>query len=82
MFGVATWIGKLDKNDTLTITGGTASKGVLSGAGLPGVPVRVTIDQSNLGFSEMPNASNGYQRLTLKSHSKHDRITIHWTVVQ
>jgi hypothetical protein len=80
--GIATWSGKLDKNDTLTITGGTPSTGILSGAGLPGVPVRITIDQTNLGFAEMPNASNGYRRLVLKTHSKRDKITIHWSVVQ
>ncbi len=79
---MATWTGKLDKNGTLTITGGTPSTGVLSGAGLPGIPVRVTVDQANLGFAEMPSASNGYQRLILRSHAKHDKITIHWTAIQ
>jgi hypothetical protein len=82
MAGMATWTGKLEKNSTLTISGGTPSIGVLSGAGLPGVPVRVTIDQTNLGFLEMPSASNGYRKLVLKSHATHDKITIHWTVVQ
>lgn len=79
--GMATWTGKLEKNETLTITGGTPSRGVLSGAALPGVPVRIVIDQTNLGFSEMPNAANGYRRLVLKSHSKHDKIVIHWTLI-
>jgi hypothetical protein len=82
MNGIATWTGRLEKNGTLTITGGTASTGNLSGSGLPGIPVRVTIEQTNLGFVEMPNAANGYRRLVLKSHSNHDKITIHWTVVQ
>ena len=81
MAGMATWSGKLEKNETLTINGGTPSIGIVAGAGLPGVPVRVTIDQSNLGISEMPNAKNGYRRLVLQSHSKHNKITIHWTVV-
>ncbi len=79
--GMATWNGALEKNGTLTINGGTASVGIISGAGLPGVPVRVIIDQTNLGISEMPNASNGYQRLVLRSHAKHDKIVIHWTVI-
>lgn len=82
MAGMATWTGKLEKNATLTITGGTASTGNLSGAGLPGVPVRIIVDQTNLGFLEMPNAANGYRKLVLKSHSSHDKITIHWTVVE
>ena len=80
--GTATWTGKLEKNGTLTITGGTSSIGVLAGAPLPGVPVRLSIEQSNLGFAEMPSAANGYRRLVLRSHSKHDKIIIHWTVVQ
>lgn len=80
--GTATWTGKLEKNETLTITGGTPSKGVLAGAGLPGVPVRVTVDQANLGFVEMPDASNGYRRLVIRSHAKHDKITIHWTAIE
>ena len=79
---MATWTGKLDKNETLTITGARASTGALSGAGLPGVPVRVTVDQSNLGFLEMPSASNNYNRLVIRSHSKHEKITIHWTVIE
>lgn len=79
---MATWTGKLEKNETLTISGGTPSTGTLSGAGLPGVPVRIVIDQTNLGISEMPNASNGYRRLVLKSHSRHEKIVIHWTVVR
>jgi len=80
--GVATWTGKLEKGQILTITGGTPSMGVLSGAGLPGVPVRIMVDQSNLGFATMPNSTNGYRTVAFKSHAKHDRITIHWDVVQ
>ena len=80
--GMATWTGKIGKNDRLTISGGTPSTGVLSGAGLPGVAVRVVIDQTNLGIVETPNSSNGYRRLVLKSHSRHDKIVIHWTVVR
>jgi len=80
--GMATWTGKLEKDGTLTINGGTPSTGVLAGAGLPGVPVRVIVDQTNLGFLEMPSAANGYRRLVIKSHARHDKITIHWTVIQ
>lgn len=80
--GVATWTGKLEKGQILTVTGGTASVGSLSGAGLPGVPVQITVDQSNLGFTVMPNASNGFRTVAFRSHSKHDRITIHWNVIQ
>ena len=78
---MATWTGKLGKNETLTIAGGTPSTDVLSGAGLPGVPARIVIDQTNFGFGEMLNASNGFSRLVLRSHSNHDRIAIHWAVI-
>ena len=80
--GTATWTGRLEKNETLTITGGTPSKGILAGAGLPGVPVRITVEEKNLGFAEMPNAANGYRKLVLQSHTKHDKITIRWTVIE
>ena len=80
--GLATWSGNLGKGDTLTITSGTPSSGVLTGAGLPGVPVRIIIDQTNLGFVESPSAANDFNKLVLKSHGHHDRITIHWTVIQ
>ena len=79
---MATWTGKISKDETLTIQGGTPSTGILSGAGLPGVPVRLVIDQTNLGIAEMPNAANGYRRLVIKSHARHDKIVIHWTVIR
>ena len=80
--GIATWSGKLDKGQALTIRDGTPSTGILSGAGLPGVPVRITIDQANLGFGEMPSAANGFRTLVLRSHNKHDKITIRWEVIE
>jgi len=79
--GTATWTGHLDKDETLTITGGTPSKGILAGAGLPGVPVRITVDEKNLGFTQMPGASNGYRTLVIQSHANHDKITVHWSVL-
>ena len=80
--GVAFWSGKLEKGQTLTINGGSVSTGALSGAPLPGVPVHITVDQTNLGFGEMPNAANGFRTLVLKCHSKHDKLTIRWEVAQ
>ena len=79
--GTATWTGHLGKDETLTITGGTPSKGILAGAGLPGVPVRITVDEKNLGFTQMPGASNGYRTLVIQSHANHDKITVHWSVL-
>ncbi|MBV9266877.1 MAG: zinc-ribbon domain-containing protein [Acidobacteriaceae bacterium] len=80
--GTLVWTGKLDKGQTLTITGNNASTGSLSGQPLPGVPVRLTVLQSNLGFDDRPNSANGYRGVSLKSHGKHDRITIQWEVLR
>jgi hypothetical protein len=77
--GVLVWSGKLDKNDTLTIDGLTASAGSLQGE-LPGVPVNFEIDAANIGIRENPGAQNGWKRLVLISHAKHARITIRWSV--
>ena len=77
--GWLTWTGKLGKNDTLTIDGGSASTGSLVGA-LPGVPVDVTVDVQNIGLVEEPRPTNGFRRITLRSYGKHDAIRIHWTV--
>jgi len=81
MTGVAVWTGKLNKDDTLSITGGTASTGTLEGTPLPNVQLSFTIDQKDLGIAQWPSASNGY-RLVLKTHKKLEKITIHWSVVQ
>ncbi|HZU27709.1 MAG TPA: hypothetical protein VFA04_19415 [Bryobacteraceae bacterium] len=77
--GWITWSGKLNKNDTLTIDGGTASTGYLTGE-LPGVPVNIVVDVSNIGLAEEPNPNNNFKRLVLHSLGKHNVIRIHWTV--
>jgi hypothetical protein len=77
--GWLTWSGKLDKNQTLTIDGGTASTGSLTGE-LPGVPVNVVVDVTNIGLQEEPNPRNNFKRLVLRSLGKHNAIRIHWTL--
>ena len=75
------WNGQLEKEGSVTITGGIASAGTLQGV-LPGVPVSIEIDAKDIGMIESPRASNGYKKLTLRSHRKRSGpIVIHWKVV-
>ncbi len=78
--GVAVWTGALKKDGTLAIAGATASVGTLQGAGLPGTPVRVTIDEKDVTIAQQPAAANGYQ-LVLKSLAPCDKITVRWAIV-
>jgi hypothetical protein len=78
---VIVWTGQLDKEGSVTISGGTASAGTLQGV-LPGVPVSIEIDARDIGLTESPRASNGFKKLTLVSHKKRSGpITIRWKVV-
>jgi hypothetical protein len=73
------WTGKLTKNQILTIDGSTTSTGSLEGE-LPGVPVNLIVDVTNIGLDEEPSSRNGWKRLALRSLGKHFVIRIHWTV--
>ena len=79
--GVLVWTGQLDKEGSVTIDGGTASAGSLQGV-LPGVPISIEVDAKDIGMTESPRASNGWKKLTLRSHKKRNGpITIRWKVV-
>jgi hypothetical protein len=81
MTGTIVWNGQLDKEGSVTITGGTASAGTVQGV-LPGVPVSIEIDAKDVGLIESPRSSNGFQKITLRSHKKRSGpITIRWKVV-
>lgn len=73
------WTGKLTRNQILTIDGSTASTGSIEGE-LPGVPVNLIVDVTNIGLDEEPSPRNGWKRLALRSLGKHSVIRIHWTV--
>jgi hypothetical protein len=78
---VLVWTGQLDKEGAVTIEGGIASAGTLHGV-LPGVPISVEIDAKDIGLVESPRASNGWKKLTLRSHKKRTGpITIRWKVL-
>jgi hypothetical protein len=79
---VIIWNGSLDKEGSVTITGGTASSGTLQGV-LPGVPVTLVVEAKDIGLLESPRSSNGFKKLTLRSHKKRSGpIVIRWKVMQ
>jgi hypothetical protein len=79
--GELVWTGQLDKESSVTINGGTATAGSLRGV-LPGVPISIEVDAKDIGLIESPRASNGWSRLTIRSHKKRNApITIRWKVV-
>jgi hypothetical protein len=78
---VIIWNGPLEKEGSVTITGGIASAGNLQGV-LPGVPILLEIDAKDIGIVESPRASNGFKKLTLRSHKKRNGpIVIRWKVM-
>jgi hypothetical protein len=82
MSGVLVWTGQLDKEGSVTIDGGISSAGSLQGV-LPGVPISIEVDAKDIGLTESPRASNGWKKLTLRSHKKRNGpITIRWKVVK
>jgi hypothetical protein len=79
--GEVVWTGQLDKEGSVTITGGTATEGSLRGV-FPGVPISIEVDARDIGLLESPRASNGWNRLTIRSHKKRNGpIVIRWKVV-
>ena len=73
--GMLMWLGKLDKNGVVTIEGNKASAGTLTGS-LPGVPVTLETDLTNIGFAEMPSPSNGWKKVSLRS-----KKSLRWKVL-
>lgn len=79
--GMLMWSGKLDKNAVVTINGSSASSGTLTGA-LPGVPVTIETDLTNIGFAETPSPSNGWKKVSLRSKkSQNIVVNIRWRVI-
>lgn len=76
--GTVIWSGRLQKNETLAINGGSASMGSLRGA-LPGVPVMIEVEPKEIGVAESPGPGNGWNRLVLRSRSDRNTVvTIRW----
>ena len=80
--GTILWSGQLQKNGMLTIDGGQASTGSLNGE-LPGVPVMIDIQPSDVGMAEAPSPANGWKRMVLRSRvNRRTVVTIQWTVLR
>jgi hypothetical protein len=72
--GVMQWTGS--RGDTIEINGNSASKGTLTGDALPGVPVKITIENDDGTVVQLPSDADGYRMLTLRMAS--GRARIHW----
>jgi uncharacterized protein YecT (DUF1311 family) len=75
------WSGNLAPGADLTLDGGTASTGTLTAA-LPGIPVTVEVHLAGLSLTTVPNAGNGWKRLTIHNAPEgtaQSIISIKWT---
>jgi hypothetical protein len=69
----------MEKNVPIEIEGSRASAGSLRGDFLPGVPVHIEVEPSDIAIVEPPSPSNGFRRLVLRSRSKRNIVvTITW----
>jgi serine/threonine protein kinase len=76
--GTINWTGKLGKNAILVITSRNASIGSLTGE-LPGRPVSIQLEPSDLVVRQMPDKANNWKQIMLYSGSKkYTSITIRW----
>jgi hypothetical protein len=80
--GTLVWSGQLKKNGTITIQGDHASVGSLHGE-LPGVPIMIEIQPSDVGIAEAPSPANGWKRVVLRSRvNRRSVVTIQWKVLR
>jgi hypothetical protein len=76
--GTLTWSGDAAKNQTVTIEGGMASFGIISGR-LPRVPCMFTVLPSDVAIAETPSPSNGFNKIVLRFPKKSQfTVTINW----
>jgi len=75
--GVLQWTGI--RGDTVEIMGASVNKGAVTGDALPGVPVRITVENEDGTVLQLPSDADGFRKLTLHMATGHARI--HWQVV-
>jgi hypothetical protein len=76
--GTIIWTGNLGKNSVLVISAQKASIGSVTGE-LPGRPVSISVDPSDLVIRQMPDQVNEWKQIMLYSGSKkYTSITIRW----
>jgi hypothetical protein len=80
--GTIIWSGMMERNQTIVIDGPNVSSGSLRGDFLPGVPVQVEVQPSDVAVGEPPSPSNGFRRLVFRSRAKRNIVvTITWRVL-
>jgi hypothetical protein len=67
--GTIQWTGEVNKDQTVTIEGGTASFGVLNGR-LPRVPCTISVQTPDVTVAEAPGPSNAFDRIVLRFRKK------------
>lgn len=82
MTGTLIWSGQVEKNGSITIDDAGASRGLLNGQMLPGMPVQISIDNNReFALETAPGPSNGWKRLTIRSkRGKAATVRITWLV--
>lgn len=80
--GSLVWTGSLMKNESVTLDGASASVGTLQG-GLPGIPVRISIDnEREFMILEPPGPRNNWIKLTVRSkRGRGNTFRVTWVVL-
>jgi tetratricopeptide (TPR) repeat protein len=80
--GIVTWSGRINPNTILTIEGSTATLGKVGGE-LPGVPVMIEVDPSDVEVVSPPGPENGWKRVILRTgKQRRTSIQIRWQTVR
>jgi len=80
--GTLVWAGEAAKDQTVTIQGGTASFGSLTGS-LPRVPCIVSVQPQDVSVAEAPAPSNGFDKIVLRFRKKgRFTVTISWETLR
>jgi hypothetical protein len=80
--GTLQWSGDVNKDQTVTIEGGTASFGSLTGK-LPRFPCTVSVQSQDVSIAEAPGPSNAFDRIVLRFRKKgRISVTITWETLR
>jgi len=77
--GTLVWSGNIERNKTLTIESSQVSSGKLTGS-LPGVPIAIRVNTSQVTVVTAPTQSNGWKTIVLRTGSHVHSILIDWYV--
>jgi len=82
--GTLQWVGPARRGSgPLVIDAARSGNGVLTGDALPGVPVRITIEEPEVSVSQQPGLADGYRRMVLQvPPNLNPPIHIRWRVIK